>query len=379
MEYELYHHGIKGQQWGKRNGPPYPLDSNDHSKSEIKAGWKDSLKKGKEYHREMRDSKKEAVKQYYRDIKGGKPEYLAKENYKKLLNKIDNDLKEKYPDQAKRREIAKNIAKGVAIAAVVGATTYLVADSASYVNAIGVQVDITNRFGSDRAASIISDVMDKDISSLSDMDEIVTANTTLQRVIRDYGDTEKALSMEKAKDFIYATFDKNDNYIYQTLFNARGEGKKLITQRTVVNDLVMPSAMKRAKAFKELAKDENFLKALFIDINGYDPSKYKRDRLWERFRGNWTDGELFNQFSMRAGQSDSKSAPIYFKKIAEMGYNAIRDDNDSGYLGKQPIILLSASKDTVQSGHKAATHMNQMMARLKVSNIPKYDRKSIFS
>ena len=24
---ELYHHGIKGQKWGKRNGPPYPLDA----------------------------------------------------------------------------------------------------------------------------------------------------------------------------------------------------------------------------------------------------------------------------------------------------------------------------------------------------------------
>ena len=23
---ELYHHGIKGQQWDVRNGPPYPID-----------------------------------------------------------------------------------------------------------------------------------------------------------------------------------------------------------------------------------------------------------------------------------------------------------------------------------------------------------------
>lgn len=23
---ELYHHGIKGQEWGVKNGPPYPLD-----------------------------------------------------------------------------------------------------------------------------------------------------------------------------------------------------------------------------------------------------------------------------------------------------------------------------------------------------------------
>lgn len=45
MEYYLYHHGIKGQKWGKRNGPPYPLGKNDHSASEKKAGWQKSLDK----------------------------------------------------------------------------------------------------------------------------------------------------------------------------------------------------------------------------------------------------------------------------------------------------------------------------------------------
>ena len=29
---ELYHHGIEGQKWGIRNGPPYPLDSNGDPK-----------------------------------------------------------------------------------------------------------------------------------------------------------------------------------------------------------------------------------------------------------------------------------------------------------------------------------------------------------
>lgn len=34
---ELWHHGIKGQKWGERNGPPYPLNEGDKSSEEKKA------------------------------------------------------------------------------------------------------------------------------------------------------------------------------------------------------------------------------------------------------------------------------------------------------------------------------------------------------
>ena len=45
-ELMLYHHGVLGQRWGRKNGPPYPLDAGDHSASEKKAGWRKSLAGG---------------------------------------------------------------------------------------------------------------------------------------------------------------------------------------------------------------------------------------------------------------------------------------------------------------------------------------------
>ena len=43
QEVFLAHHGILGQKWGRKNGPPYPLGASDHSASEKKAGWRKSL------------------------------------------------------------------------------------------------------------------------------------------------------------------------------------------------------------------------------------------------------------------------------------------------------------------------------------------------
>ena len=54
----LMHHGILGQKWGHKNGPPYPLGSSDHSASEKKAGWRESLHKKHEQKKLAKEIKK---------------------------------------------------------------------------------------------------------------------------------------------------------------------------------------------------------------------------------------------------------------------------------------------------------------------------------
>jgi len=69
---ELYHHGVKGQKWGERNGPPYPLDSSisDGTKLLPKADGSPQTKKKYKtsektaYQRKKRQEKIESTPDY---------------------------------------------------------------------------------------------------------------------------------------------------------------------------------------------------------------------------------------------------------------------------------------------------------------------------
>lgn len=62
----LEHHGILNQKWGRRNGPPYPLDKEDHSAAEKKTLSKSLTGKR---HKEMYDRKNSSPKKAkYSDV-----------------------------------------------------------------------------------------------------------------------------------------------------------------------------------------------------------------------------------------------------------------------------------------------------------------------
>lgn len=80
-ESSLYHHGVAGQKWGQRNGPPYPLSGKAHSVSEEKAGWRKSLDN---------DGKEQTVKK--RTLKETLKSQEFKDKSKKGLKIVDEEV-----------------------------------------------------------------------------------------------------------------------------------------------------------------------------------------------------------------------------------------------------------------------------------------------
>lgn len=90
---ELYHHGVKGQNWGERHGPPYPLDSNS----------------SKQAKRKRRAAMKAAKKQSKRDKKKAEEIKKQQEEIKKAIAEGDRALVNKYKREMSNEELEKAI------------------------------------------------------------------------------------------------------------------------------------------------------------------------------------------------------------------------------------------------------------------------------
>ena len=88
----LEHHGIEGQKWGVRNGPPYPLDAGDRSPREVRAALR----------KKNRGEDKDA-KAFSKELSAQKMRMLAKnrtvESYDKALNEAVSGLKKMFPNE----------------------------------------------------------------------------------------------------------------------------------------------------------------------------------------------------------------------------------------------------------------------------------------
>lgn len=88
----LIHHGIEGQRWGHRNGPPYPLSDSQFSVAEKKAGAKFNYRNAKkqyskDYNSAYGYSARHPISQH---IKKSKQYEESNKRWEKALNSADN-------------------------------------------------------------------------------------------------------------------------------------------------------------------------------------------------------------------------------------------------------------------------------------------------
>lgn len=99
---DITHHGILGQKWGKRQGPPYPLDGSDHSAAEKKARWKKSLDKKANRLSSRMDRQISKAEEYHNKISSRREVNRSKieSKYDKKISKIEKEL------ESKKKEIS---------------------------------------------------------------------------------------------------------------------------------------------------------------------------------------------------------------------------------------------------------------------------------
>lgn len=341
--------------WGVRHDKP--SGGKRHSKSKLSV--KGYYKARKKYQDKLKSiDNTGAGAEYKKALYGGtSTDWKRVDKLSKDIESQKEAAKRQYYSDAKKAGVNIKVIKGVAIGAAVLGAVGLYAYSSHVVK---TQLTITGKYATDRLAGKFSKIP---LSSLDGKDQIIPKGTNLQRIIR-HPDKAAALAAESGRDTIWVTRTKNDNHIYKTLLNARGKGTKFESTRKVVNDMRAPSERKRVMTFMQLVNnDPSFRKALEDDYN----SMVGKNSLFKLKIDTKHTRQYYDMFNQIAGSSKSKSAPMYFNKIKDLGYNAINDDNDAGYLGTAPTILLNASKDTTITGMRRVTLMRGLISGIKMN------------
>lgn len=141
LEDELSHHGIIGQKWGKKNGPPYPLDDKVSTGKKLKETVGKISKKNKKKKKKIYKSNEEAIKaRDYDYISKNKHQFSTKE-MNELMNRVQTEerMSQFAKDRSSRSKIKKFLKSPVVKAA--GTLTIAALGYAAYQGLTGIKAN----------------------------------------------------------------------------------------------------------------------------------------------------------------------------------------------------------------------------------------------
>lgn len=164
-----------------------------------------------------------------------------------------------------------------------------------------------------------------DINKLDSTEKVLSKGTKLHRIssksVEDYAEDGRR---------IYASYLKQDNRLYK-------EGMprfiKSWTKQGIIDD-------DGGKAYEHILKTSKDIKIL--------PKKKMAELYMEVTKSEDVDSGWYKRFAENLCNSDNADTKQFFKRVRELGYDAVIDEHDAGTFTKSPLILINP-KDSIES------------------------------
>lgn len=307
MRYVICHHGIKGQKWGVKNGPPYPLDYSQHNSREKKVNSKSSLdnyvnnnpaNKNDTKRREKIHKRTERALKAYRTIHYLDPGNRALRN----INRVAKNQAYKFWQTKQNLESGRRT---------------------------GIQRRGNNVTYKESSKDWARDPVGKDIE--------LKKGRKIYRLVTD--------KKEKVSDkpYMYVTTNEDDRNIFKGNFinSINGNRKQYEKVMELTKDVKVASKQTQVDAImKVTGKTEDEARLLVGKMNC----------------------ELVIDEAARSPHSSE-----FIKELKNRGYNALLDLNDSGWMGREPVIMLNADDYVITDSVKRVTRKDKGEALDKMS------------
>lgn len=375
---ELYHHGILGQKWGHRNGPPYPLGSGDHSKSEVKAGWKASLKKRNEENDgdghektaasiKSNDSRRRISDKELSDYRSEMVSRYSGNSEKQQFYKTAS--KKELQDDIERKQQTKKVLLTVAAAAGIGVGLY-----AAYRYSALADYQMAYAAGKIDKSHVKQLAETAMRSAADDIDEILSAGSSIHRM-----EAYKDLDITKIDKIAYAAYKDIDVQAYKgVLKDWAGTGERYHTVYEVTKDIKIPNKKAVEKVFydlwnndplyKEAVKESYVRRWIYASKKG--GSELSDSILRVLAERSFTidlaiPGSSPFDTAMYAMVDKGDDSKMLSNKLLSAGYGAIIDYFDAGKFTDRPLILLDPKGFLQKSGETFVSEQDKAMAAMK--------------